>query len=75
MTSVAVPMCYSCVHLDPAEEDMVCAAYPAGIPDAILDSQADHRLPYTGDNDIQFAQDPETPEPDWEMLGFSAPAP
>jgi len=63
MTSVAVPICYSCTHLHPGD-GMMCDAYPDGIPEAILDSTADHRLPYEGDNGITFVQDPAAPEPD-----------
>lgn len=71
MTSLPVPMCYSCVHQSP--NGLACTAFPDGIPLDILDSETDHRLPYTGDNDIRFEQDPAMPQPDFEGLGF-APA-
>lgn len=64
MTTVAVPICYSCAHLAPLTgEGMTCAAYPTGIPIQIIESEVDHRLPYAGDGGIQFAQNPDLPEP------------
>jgi hypothetical protein len=55
------------VYLQPGE-GMVCAAYPDGIPDPILDSDVDHRVPYAGDHGIQFVQNPDRPPPN--MLAF-----
>lgn len=74
MTSFAIPMCYSCSHLHDTVE-MQCDAYPAGIPDEILESRVDHRQPYTGDQDIQFEQNPGMPEPDFVRLGFDQEQP
>lgn len=68
MTSLPVPMCYSCVHQ--SNDGLACDAFPAGIPLVILDSEFDHRLPYTGDNGVRFEQDPGLPVPDFEQLGF-----
>jgi hypothetical protein len=68
VTSVATPICYSCAHLNEGE-GMTCTAFPDGIPDEILNSEADHRLPYPGDNGIQFAQSPTAPEPDNTPFG------
>jgi hypothetical protein len=65
VTTFVVPICYSCARLHPLSADrMTCDAFPTGIPDPILESEADHRQPYTGDNGIRFAQDPARPEPD-----------
>ena len=73
MTTVPVPICYSCGHLADVTLDapMACAAYPTGIPIEILESVVDHRLPYRGDHGIQFVQNPAMPEPD--PLVFEGP--
>ncbi len=39
--------------------DLVCFAFPEGIPDEILTGQWDHRIPHEGDNDKQWELDPE----------------
>lgn len=69
MTTVPLPICYSCVHLSVDGYEMTCAAYPAGIPTEILESEVDHRQPYTGDNGIHFEQDPDRPPPDLTAFG------
>jgi hypothetical protein len=63
MTSIVVPICYSCTRLHPGD-NMVCDAYLEGIPEAIVSSEVDHRLPYAGDGGLTFEQDPDLPEPD-----------
>ena len=72
MTSVPVPMCYSCAHLS-IEPGMICDAFPEGIPEAIYLSRFDHRMPYAGDHGIVFMQDPDRPEPDWEIFAETPP--
>jgi hypothetical protein len=47
---VTFSLCVSCIHKDGA----MCAAFPDGIPDAILTNQHDHRKPYPGDNGVRF---------------------
>ena len=59
MTSVAPPLCYGCKHQD-TEDRLKCGAFPAGIPQEILLSRADHRKPFPGDKGIRF--DPKTKE-------------
>jgi hypothetical protein len=47
-----------CKHVDKAAETLRCTAFER-IPDPIIRSEADHRLPYEGDHGIRF--EPETP--------------
>jgi hypothetical protein len=59
MTTLA-PICYGCAHFIQHPEQsrgfgQFCAAFPEGIPAAILESRADHRQPYLGDEGVQFA--------------------
>jgi hypothetical protein len=59
MTTILAPMCGGCKHLtrtpgEPPLLDPKCAAFPAGIPNEILLSKADHRKPFAGDNGITF---------------------
>lgn len=51
MTTRVRPICYGCKHLKP---DLACDAFPEGIPEPILQSEADHQKPYEGDGGIQF---------------------
>lgn len=51
--TVVEPQCLACKHWDP-ESPMVCAAFPDGIPQEIIDGQADHDEPVDGDHGIQF---------------------
>ena len=72
MTSYPTPfLCFWCTRRrqDPDVAGITaetCDAYPTKIPDAIVDNQVDHRLPYPGDRGLQFA-----PGPDWEGRGKS----
>lgn len=50
-------MCVSCLWLHPTEN--TCQAFPDGIPNPILLSEVDHRVPVEGDRGIQFEQDPD----------------
>lgn len=58
MTSYRAPMCLACAHYRREASGLKCAALPHGIPDAILESRADHRRPQTGDGGIRFELDP-----------------
>lgn len=53
--------CATCRHLDREateaagwEGPVICAAFPAGIPDEILDGKRGHRTPYPGDGGTQY---------------------
>ncbi len=67
MTTVSPPICGGCTHLHGDLLDPKCDAFPAGIPNEILLSKADHRQPYVGDKGIRF--DPKTPQ-DAEYADF-----
>jgi hypothetical protein len=57
MTTGAAPLCLCCRHFDRAamviDDGFRCTAFPRGIPDAILSSEADHRQPYPGEDVIR----------------------
>ena len=65
MSSVPVPICYSCARKG---EGMTCTAYPKGIPMVIQESVVDHRTPYEGDHGIVFEQSPDRAEPDFATV-------
>lgn len=57
------PQCAHCEHLRPYQK---CAAFPDGIPQAILDNEHDHRKPYPSDNGVLFASKRGEPvQEDW----------
>jgi len=49
----ATQYCFRCVHYIGGIE-LVCAAFPAGIPVKILAATIDHTGPIDGDNGLQF---------------------
>lgn len=46
-------LCPSCTHFQFGER-ATCAAFPDGIPEAILTGRVSHRKPHRGDRGIQF---------------------
>ena len=49
------PLCRTCKHWRRDDfSGFTCNAFPDGIPDAILESDHDHRKPYPGDNGIRY---------------------
>lgn len=58
MTIQLPPICTHCMWLAtrPLKRDGkdYCGAFPQGIPQAILDNEADHRQPFEGDQGIRF---------------------
>lgn len=57
---LGLPICHWCKHFDKNKfEDRnhrlyVCKAFPEAIPLVILDMEFDHRMPFEGDNNLQF---------------------
>jgi hypothetical protein len=54
---VEISQCVYCRHWIPGG---TCAAFPEGIPQAILENEIDHREPVLGDHGVRFA--PRTPD-------------
>lgn len=65
MTSIGPPVCFWCLHRTPgADTDTAttCAAFPEGIPDAILYGDNEHRSQVRGDHGLRFSPRPEAPD-------------
>lgn len=55
MTSGPAPLCQKCKHLDRENQrGLICPAYPEGVPDEIIFSKWDHRLPAPRDRGVRF---------------------
>lgn len=56
MTTTSAPDCVRCKHLhrDPNATANTCAAFPSGIPGAILYEGRKHLKAYPGDHGIRF---------------------
>lgn len=50
------PICYNCKRRKPKPgvSAFFCEAFPGGIPEAIVNNEADHRKPFEGDGGILF---------------------
>lgn len=51
---IAGIQCGDCKHVYKDGPPPTCAAFPDGIPDAILKGEHDHTRPYEGDRGIRF---------------------
>jgi hypothetical protein len=49
------PICWCCTRLREYGIDRECDAFPKGIPSAIWEGETDHRVPYPGDQGMQFS--------------------
>jgi hypothetical protein len=56
MTTFMPAMCLACQRLVFKDGESTCAAFPKGIPSAILLFGADHRVAFEGDGGIRFLQ-------------------
>lgn len=73
MSLTMAPICVACKHFqgwDKADFGGKCAAYPSGIPRAILLNQVDHRHPHAGDHGITFTPKRKA-DADYPALVFS----
>lgn len=43
--------CWRCAHY---QGDLVCAAFPSGIPEALLSGEDDHTRPFPGDQNLRY---------------------
>lgn len=53
------PQCWRCKHFD--ADDKTCLAFPDGVPMVVLLGDVDHRLPFPGDNGVQFEPKEDSP--------------
>jgi hypothetical protein len=52
------PQCSDCKHRFREKGPYRCAAFPDGVPEAVLVGRHDHREPYPGDHGILFELSP-----------------
>lgn len=76
MTSLPDSQCLCCVHFrspfanpNPADwtKDPTCAAFPAAIPDTLLENEVDHRKPVDGDHGVRFEARPGLAFPEFAL--------
>lgn len=74
MTTITAPICVGCRYYRPDASDLSCDAFPDGIPEDIIRSEADHRQPHPGDNGIRFTPvDQEATRRAVDLFGATAP--
>jgi hypothetical protein len=56
---VVVSQCRLCRHAALGPAGAACKAFPSHIPDEILQNEADHRLPFEGDDGVRFEPRPD----------------
>jgi hypothetical protein len=75
MTYGPTAQCFTCTHYrspfarpagQPGPAGPTCAAFPAGIPTAVLDNSVDHRDPVDGDHGIRWESNGQ-PFPTWAL--------
>ena len=49
--TITVPQCHTCKHYN---DDLTCAAFPEGVPSAILAGEVAHDTSVMGDHGIQY---------------------
>lgn len=67
------PYCVLCKHFEVEKFNQKhlrhCKAFQGKIPDDIIEGRVDHRLPYEGDNGIQFELQEDTSKLYWQIRG------
>ena len=64
---IASTQCAFCRHVT-GTRPLRCAAFPEGVPAAILDGEADHRQAYPGDHVIRYETRDDV-RPDFHPMG------
>jgi hypothetical protein len=59
------PQCFDCARFKPRKGKWVCDAFHKGIPEDILRSKHNHKIPYEGDNGLMFVMST-TEEVQWD---------
>ena len=54
LSDMDAPICNQCKHFNRVSLNMICTAYPKGIPIQIIKSIVDHKTPFINDNGVRF---------------------